>query len=414
MKKYDAACASLLQRAVLSSCNFPLLFKRVMFQQVSGWRWPAVLAAVVLLLLSACSKDQEPVQRSLEIALRYIPSHENETWDQARTGLLWSFSFLGATLPPGSFDHSITWQNETVFLCNLAQLGFSDEALDALEVITERLKTTEEYSRMGGIDFGRFLMLTVYSSHHYYRITGMSGDWQNVSSPHLGDSVLEFAVTQSTVANGNRLIRFPSSPQAVFYSAEEGSGKIADGNFVTHEFETFDLMPNGQLRFAVFDKAGKLKPSGDPMLSVAGKPGKCLWCHESKAQPLFTLNEDVPGYFTSDEFTDRILLTNEELKKIRETLATEIVYANEQDHTLSEILYVSFLEPSASRLAKEWGIAVADVELMLAAYPTHSYAEFPFLGSLYYRNIADSLAPYLAERVPESAREVSSYEPDFF
>jgi hypothetical protein len=46
--------------------------------------------------------------------------------------------------------------------------------------------------------------------------------------------------------------------------------------------------------------------------------------------------------------------------------------------------------------------------------PAHVYYEFPFLGNLYYRSWADSLAPYRTIKTPESAREASAYEPDFF
>jgi hypothetical protein len=53
-------------------------------------------------------------------------------------------------------------------------------------------------------------------------------------------------------------------------------------------------------------------------------------------------------------------------------------------------------------------------ENMLDPLPIHSYPEFPFLGMLYHRDAVDPLAPYESERVPESAREHSSYEPNFF
>jgi hypothetical protein len=371
----------------------------------------------ILLTEVRCVKEKAADYNPWSISLRWIPAYQDESWDHVRTGLLWSFSFLGATLPAGSFDASVTWKNDRLFTCDFSKLGFKKEALLSLQVIFDRLKASEEYSAKGGIDLGRLLMLTIYSSNHYYRITGMHASYNTLNELHLSDSILQLALTHSAVASENRMINMPAainSASLAFYSASEGTGSIADSSFATQIHETMELMPNGQLRFAIYDLQGNLLPSANTLISAAGKPGKCMWCHESKALTLFQEQDDVPGYLTAQEFMERVALTNEELTEIRNALSTELVFANQSDHTQSELLYISFMEPSAYRIANDWDLTIDEATIVLADLPTHEYAEFPFLGLLYQREAVDLLAPYKTERVPESVREHSFYEPDFF
>ncbi|HUM45846.1 MAG TPA: hypothetical protein PLD84_02890 [Chitinophagales bacterium] len=377
----------------------------------------SVFILVVVLTCIRCTRENAALYTPWKINLRWIPSYEEESWDDVRTGLLWSFSFLGASLPTGSFDASVTWVNDQIFTCDFSKLGFNDDALLSLQVIFDRLKASEEYKSKGGIDLGRLLMLTIYSSNHYYRITGTNQSYSTVKELYLSDSVLQFGITNSAVATDDRLIHMPeaTNPSAIaFYSATEGTGKITDSSFSIGAYEIFELMPNGQLRFAIYDSQGKLETSADALISAAGKPGKCMWCHESNVQTLFSQMEDVPGYLTSQEFIDRVKLSNDELKAIRNELSTDLVFANNQDHTQSELLYIGFMEPSAYRIAHEWDISLPEAESILSGLPVHDYPEFPFLGVLYDRIAVDLLSPYETERVPESAREYSSYEPDFF
>ncbi|MEO6167369.1 MAG: hypothetical protein ABIO46_05910 [Chitinophagales bacterium] len=377
----------------------------------------SVFILIVVLTGVRCTREKAAIYTPWKINLRWIPAYEEESWDDVRTGLLWSFSFLGASLPPGSFDASVNWVNDQVFTCDFSKLGFNQEALLSLQVIFDRLKDSEEYKRKGGIDLGRLLMLTVYSSHHYYRITGKNQTYSSVEEFYLSDSVLQFVITNSAVATDDRLIHMPAAttPSAIaFYSATEGTGKIADSSFSVEAYETLELMPNGQLRFAIYDLQGKLETSADALISAAGKPGKCMWCHESNVQTLLNEMDDVPGYLTVKEFVDRVKLSNDELTAIRNALSTDLVFANKQDHTQSELLYISFMEPSAFRIANEWGISLPEAESILFGLPMHDYPEFLFPGLLYDRKAVDLLAPYATERVPESVREYSSYEPDFF
>jgi hypothetical protein len=376
----------------------------------------ALLFILMLVTGIRCLNDKAEFDHEYSISLRRVPSYQNESWEDVRTGLIWSFSFLGATLPAGSFNSSIRWTSDRIFICDLSRLGFSKEALEALRIIIEKIKATEEYRLKGGVDIGRFLMLTLYSTHHYYRITGMNFSLDEFKSKYISGNPLQFAVTNSGIAFNDRLIQMPLSPdlQNLFYMASEGNGSLHDSSFAEGEFEAFDFMSNGQLRFALFDIHGKLKSAGDTSLSIAGKPGKCMWCHESSVLPMYTINSDLPGYMTSQQFSERITHSAQQLKSHRESLESDVNYSNKQDHTKSELLYIGFMEPSAFRIAMEWGISVEQVQTILNGMQTHTYPEFSFLGNLYHRSAIDLLAPYSSERVPESAREPSAYEPDFF
>ncbi|MBK6483291.1 MAG: hypothetical protein IPG01_09175 [Chitinophagaceae bacterium] len=44
-----------------------------------------------------CVKEKAADYNPWSISLRWIPAYQDESWDNVRTGLLWSFSFLGAT-----------------------------------------------------------------------------------------------------------------------------------------------------------------------------------------------------------------------------------------------------------------------------------------------------------------------------
>ncbi len=173
-------------------------------------------------------------------------------------------------------------------------------------------------------------------------------------------------------------------------------------------------MANGQLRYLIFDHNGNLAINADPSLSPSGKPGKCMWCHQSRLQPLFTSNTDVAGYSTTTNFLNKVNATNQLLTTTRIQYPAGLDWTHPEDHTLSELLYISFMEPSLERVAGEWGISIGDATQILVSLPQHTYNEFPFLGNLYNRSSTDSLTPYHTERVSTSAREPSEYEPNFF
>ena len=376
-----------------------------------------LLLVLFIISFSRCTYDSaEELENKYVISLRWVKSYPAEQWSNVRTGLIWSFSFLGAELPAGSFDASVQWLSDNKFRCDLSKLGFNLPALEALSVITEALKASDEYKQKGAIDLGRFLMLTLYSTNHYYKITGILPSLNSFKEVHSFNDPLSFAVTNSCVALNDRLIRIhPSSSLShLSFIASEGTGMLSDSSFSEKEFECIDVMPNSQLRFSMYDSEGKLKLAPNNLFSAAGKPGKCMWCHESNFSPLFYMNDDVPGYLSSQEFVDTVYSFRNRIIEQRKSFSTDIVYANLQDHTQSELLYITFLEPSADRIADEWGVSVTSVNEVMKKLSTHTYPEFPFLGNLYYRSWVDSLAPYSTLKTPASAREASAYEPDFF
>jgi hypothetical protein len=104
----------------------------------------------------------------------------------------------------------------------------------------------------------------------------------------------------------------------------------------------------------------------------------------------------------------------QELRLARSKLSSRIDFKRAQDHTYAELLYITFYEPSAERIAGEWNVPVAQVREALSGLPTHAHDEFDFLGpQLYRRSDVDRLTPYRVLAPPTDPREPSAYEPDF-
>jgi hypothetical protein len=367
-------------------------------------------------IVSCTKKDNSTVvtDNASTITLRWVKSYDNETKDKVETGFKWALLFLGAQLNEGSYEQSAQWQDEKLTV-DFSKLGFSPEGLDALKKLIAELKQSGEYKDKGGIDIGRFIMLTLNSPYHYYAITNAPKTYNEYKN-RLSFDNKKAAIIESNIAKGHRLIDVPDPNQNDLmksgFASAEGSGKINDGTFKITELEVFDFMPNGIFRFMLYDESGKLKPAGDTALGGAGKPSKCLWCHEIVISPAFISKTPADGYYTPKEYEDIITRQTEKITKYRKSLKQDIDYGKTQDHTFTEILYISFMEPSAERLAKEWGIPVQQVKEKLKGLPTHTHDEFPYLGTLYDRNDIDKLSPYSSIRTPNSAREPSEYEPD--
>jgi hypothetical protein len=348
-----------------------------------------------------------------QIMLRWVKGHPQETKEDLITGLAWNLSFLGARLPTGSLASAIHWRNEKMFSLTISDLGFTTEATQALKVLIVELKKTEEYRVKGGMDLGRFIMLTLNSSYHYYAITGAKRTLKEFKENYTFEDA-RGAIINSCIAKGHRLasIARGSNINQIAFVVAEGEGSITDGTFQEVEFETLDIMPNGQLRFALYDKAGNLKTAASPELTGAGKPAKCLWCHEIKIQPL-NFMESVAEYYTYEELKSIIQEGQNVLDVYRVLLQSDIDFQRTQDHTLGELLYISFMEPSGFRLAQEWSTSEGEVGSLLRGLNTHKHDEFSFLGDkLFDRRDVDDLAPYDVAPVPENAREYSTYEPD--
>ena len=376
-----------------------------------------VVTLALLITLQACNKENKTVSFSenTSISLRWVKAYENETKDKVEKGLRWTLLFLGASLDEGSYEKSVKWIDERKLVIDFSALGFSESSLAALKKIIAVMKQSGEYRQKGAFDIGRFVMLTVNSPMNYYAITSAPKTYSEFRG-RLSIDAKQTAVIESNIAKGQRIIETPPADEKELvktgYISSEGTGSLKDGTFKIAEREVFDHMPNGMFRFMIYDEAGNLKAAGDTTFGGAGKPSKCIWCHEIAMQPPYTMKTTINGYYSPKEFSDIVNNHTELLKRYRKSIKQDISYNETQEHTFEELLYISFMEPSAYRLANEWGITIDEAKSKLAKYATHTHQEFPYLGTLYDRNEIDVLSPYEFLRVPNSAREPSEYEPN--
>jgi hypothetical protein len=374
-------------------------------------------ALAIFILWNSCTyNDLGPASsEDLKITLRWVKAYPDETKEDILNGLAWSLSFLGAELPSGSMQRAIEWQSDTHFIIDFTKTGFNTGAQAALQKIIPALKNSDEYNLLNGIDLGRFVMLTLNSSHHYFAITGASEKYTSFRGQYSFDQK-KAAILQSTIAFGNRLIEVSTANHAlqIAFVATEGNGSIEEGTFNGEEFETIDIMKNGQLRIGLYDADGNLKVAASPTLTAAGKPSKCLWCHETSLQPPYNDNHTLTGYYSTAEFKAKVNQFSKLIEDYRTTLVSDVDFTQQHLHTKAELLYLSFTEPSAERLAEEWGLTLEETRLKLQGLSTHAHGEFALLGkALYFRSDVESLAPFEPIRVPDDSRDVSMYEPDF-
>lgn len=363
--------------------------------------------------LFSCTPKKE---EATKIRLRWVKAYPTETWENVKTGIYWSLSYLGATLDSAYVNEIIQKEDDAYFTLDLVKAGFDQRALNAFDVIIDSLSRSEEYKKHNAIDLSRFLVLTEHSSWHYYEITGVAKNLDDFYKRHNASGDKEFHVYHSGVAKHQRNIRFVIGPTALdmAWIAEEGTGSLDSGTFVKTAYEVFDIMKNGQLRFAIYNEKGELIPGSPTEHSAAGKPSKCIWCHELVVQPLFfETTEPVKGISIA-AFGLLVDSTQRQLENYRAQLHSIINFSQKQAHTQGELLYISFMEPSAFRLANEWQMDTLQAKSRMGKLQTHVYEEFPFLGSSYYRIAADSLSNYSTMTVPLSVREFLPGEPKYF
>jgi hypothetical protein len=374
----------------------------------------ALLAALGLAGLYGCSPPP-PQDPALAIDLRWVRNYPAERKRDVNTGLYWALSFLGAKLPAAA--NILTWHGQVVTVdLDAAQLQPGSEA--AWKRLLQDLKASDEYRKMGAIDIGRFVFLSLCSANHYYQLTGTSPTFAQFLAKHSFAS-RQIAVVESAVARGNRLIDVGTGGGigAIAFVAYEGDGALKDGSFHKQDIETLEFMPNGQLHFGLYDLSGHLKTAATPGLTKAGKPSKCLWCHEINLNPPFRNVTDLPGYYSTQQFRDLVASEMRSVASYRQTLRAKVDFRKTQDHTNAENLYLSFAQPTAERLAAEWNMPVDAVRQKLQAgqlkpHPHSVEADDGILGDqLYDRTEVDALAPYSSVRGPSDFREASSYEP---
>lgn len=360
---------------------------------------------VILFLISFTLNKNET--NKCEINLSYTVNFKSDSLKNKLIGLKWAMSYLGANLPRGSFNAAITNTTNNSFTINFSKLGFNPEALGVIYQLTDSLKKSSEYAFKKNIDIGEFIALTIGVSETYYKITGVKKTLSEFKKHYAFNNNLKFAVLNSTVAFHNRIVYLSDdsiiNKQA--YIAEESDGLILDKKFTAEVFETFNIMENGQLRFAVYNKNGDLISSSKNSLGKAGKPAKCLWCHEIVISPLFKETPDVPNFISKKQFSDIVNTRMHNLNTYRKTLNSDIDFTKTQEHTQMELLYISYMEPSLKRLSQEWNMPIETLKKLLKHKQLHKHEEFKFFGDLYNRNDNLKMAPYALNSIPLSVRE---------
>ncbi len=337
------------------------------------------------------------------ILLKWNKAYPDDTIDKSVIGLKWALSYIGAILPASS--NGIIISDNTISI-DINKLGFSINTIEKLNKLHSKIINSQEYQSTNSIDLGRYVTLLLGVSEHYYEII----DTPNTLTELLGKYSLKLEkgyVNNSGVSLEHRIIRFSEQNglNQVFLSEEVDpiTGEI-------YEYETIELLPNGQLRFGIFDVNGNRIANANPSHSNAGKPAKCMWCHESTINPLFTQQQDFIGYLTASELQNTLIGFRNSHQNLKFFLTNGVDFTQTQQHTLTELLYISFMEPSTERLALEWNLPINQVQNLLSSLPTHTYAEFPFLGNLYYRNDIENIAPFISLSVSSSVREQSETE----
>lgn len=340
---------------------------------------------------------------SAYLNLKWNKAYPEDNIDKSLIGLKWALSYLGAKLPV-ALNGIVTSENTITIAID--QLGFSPTAVERLTKLHTKIKASQEYQVNKTIDLGRYVALLLGSSEHYYEIIGTPKRLEDLLSDYSLKPEKGY-VNNSNVSFEHRIFQFSEQIgfNQVFLSEE-----IDSLTQEVYEYETIELLPNGQLRFGIFDANGNRKNVADPSHSSAGKPAKCMWCHESTINQMFTPQLDFTGYLTATNFQNILIGYRESNRAQKLALTDGVDFSQTQQHTLTELLYISFMEPSAERLSVEWNLPLTEVQSRLANLSTHVYEEFPFLGNLYDRDEVSKLAPFEGLVVSSSVREFSTRE----
>ena len=342
------------------------------------------------------------------LLLKWNKAYPDDSIDKSIIGLKWALSYIGASVLN---NENILFDPEKIKI-DITKMGFSENTEKSLLKIHEKIKASEEYRTNNSIDLGRYISLLLGSSEHYYALTEIPKKLEDITKNYRLKTEKAY-INNSDVSKEHRIIRFSEQNgfNQLFISQEIDSitGQV-------YEFETIELMKNGQIRFGIFDANGNRKIAADNKHSNAGKPAKCIWCHESSIQPLYSDQQNKNGYLSLknlQETLEKYRKINIDLKiKVTDTI-NYINYKKTKDHTFTEILYTSFMEPSANRLALEWNISENEVKKKLQNYKTHKHHEFDFLGNLYHRNEIEHLAPIKSLTVSGNIREKSNQEVNY-
>ncbi|MBN8703314.1 MAG: hypothetical protein J0M08_09625 [Bacteroidetes bacterium] len=376
-----------------------------------------LLFSLLFIIQSAYTNKHNSSSANKSITIKWYKSYPLQTFDNVKTGMLWSFSYLGANLPKGFWSDALEQIDSTTYILHINALGFNSQAESALALICDSIKNTNEYKQSNFIDISRLLVLTLHTPYHYYKITGVYPTLKDFNKRYHVDKGLTFGVNQSCVAIGKRIIQFSTGENIrdVAFYAIEGFDTTTISLTTGNTYEAMDILENGQLRFAIYDNFGNLTTHSPKEYGEAGKPSKCLWCHESIIQPLYTTNTAINGMLSNEDFLAYQQRFQKKLDDYRRTLNSELDYTKTRDHTYNELLYITFMEPNKDRLQQELKGKNEKVWETISKFETHEFEEFPFIGKqLYHRSYIDSLLNIHALRVPLSIREKVGDDPSFF
>ena len=365
-----------------------------------------LLIPLVCILLHSCSKLKfwETEHNNL-INLKWNKAYKNDNLELHKAGLKWALSFLGSKIALDTSYSGITYSKNTILL-DVDHVGFSKKAITHLKALNKTIKTSDEYQKKGHIDIGRYLALTIGSPLHYYKIVDVPITLKDLESNYNFDTLTAY-INNSSISKIDRNIK--TSKTGTSYKKAFISSEIDTLTQKILEYESVELMENGLSRFALYDSIGNLKSAGDLNVTRAGKPGKCMWCHESGIQPLFRVQKEIPHYMSPKNFLDSLITYNSRLQDYQAKIWQDSLIINKRQHTNMELTYITFMEPSIEQLSNEWGLPPEKVRQKVKHLTPHTHEEFKFLGdSLYHRKNIDILAPYKVIAVPESIRESST------
>lgn len=352
-----------------------------------------VIISILILTLSRCGTnilDNTKNKKSeLKISLKWFPAYPQENKYKVETGLKWILAYLGADALDENYTSSIKWSNHNVLTLDFNKLEFSNSAKRAWKTIISKLKETSEYRENGWIDIGYFVSMTFNNSWSYYAITDVSQDLETFISKYNFDDQYDVVIhpKESCVASGFRLINIADANEVneIAYIAKEGQGETLQF-FKEEEFEVFDYMHNGQPRFAIYNQNGELTPGGDTTITQAGKPAKCMWCHTTKVQKLLFATTETDNFIKLNDFSTLIQAQNKLLKRHWKSVAQNFVADSMRQHSLAELLYVTYKEPTLYRLRNE---GISDSKIDAIKSMTHMNQEYKFYNGLILDSVID-------------------------